>query len=386
MKALRLVLAAAVGLCLASSAHALPFTIVDYTSFGGDGWIQNGEVGYGAGGGAQTFLTSGNTERGLAYNPATGNVLLVSRNGGNNVRVLSGVTGVDNGSPLNVTGVTGGTFAANMIGVASDGVIYMGNLGTSANSFKLYRWANEASIPTTSGALTHALTRLGDTLDVIGTGNSSTIVAGAGSGLSGYATVAYDGVSYSLNQVSPIAGTANGDFRLGVTFGANATTVMGTQSAGAASGFRLTTYSGTTGTLVDSSTLTAGNERAMDYAVVNGVPLLATLDTGSSSAPNSGTGVLRVYDMTDPNNPVLLGGKRNSTITDGLLVANTNATGQVKFGAINGDKAIIYGLVTNNGIQAFEITVVPEAGAFLCFAAVAAVTGGWRLRRRSARS
>ena len=40
--------------------------------------------------------------------------------------------------------------------------------------------------------------------------------------------------------------------------------------------------------------------------------------------------------------------------------ANSNGTGSVSSGAITGSSAIIYALDTNNGIQAFELTGVPE--------------------------
>lgn len=49
------------------------------------------------------------------------------------MRRLSPITGADLGG-LNVNGISGGTFAANMIGVGGDGAIYVGNLSTAANS------------------------------------------------------------------------------------------------------------------------------------------------------------------------------------------------------------------------------------------------------------
>src|SRR6267142_2562384 len=70
---------------------------------GGDGWLAPGEGGY-------TFLATANNERGLAYGNA--HVYLVSRFGGNNVRILDPLTAADLGG-LNVTGISGGTFAVN---------------------------------------------------------------------------------------------------------------------------------------------------------------------------------------------------------------------------------------------------------------------------------
>ena len=88
---------------LAANALLGQSAIAPLATFGTNGWLAPG---------SSAFLTTTNTERGMAFNPATGNLVLVSRNGGNNVRILSGATGADLGG-LDVTGVTGGTFAIN---------------------------------------------------------------------------------------------------------------------------------------------------------------------------------------------------------------------------------------------------------------------------------
>ena len=62
--------------------------------------------------------------------------------------------------------------------------------------------------------------------------------------------------------------------------------------------------------------------------------------------------------MTDPNNPVEIA-QGNTTLL-APANANGNGTGQVKFGETTYRKAVIYALDTNNGIQAFELTTVPE--------------------------
>src|SRR6185436_16143232 len=81
------------------------------------------------------YVTSGVTERGIAYNPFTDHVLLVSRYQGNtfppHIAILGGATGADLGR-MDTNGVFGGTFALSMIEVADDGAIYGGNLSGSA--------------------------------------------------------------------------------------------------------------------------------------------------------------------------------------------------------------------------------------------------------------
>ncbi|HEX6962069.1 MAG TPA: DUF4623 domain-containing protein, partial [Lacipirellula sp.] len=127
-----------------------------------------------------TSVNAGNLERGFAYNPATGNLILVSRQGpnGGSIRILNGTSGVDVGElPKDPAIVTGGNFANNMVGVADDGAIYVGNLSTNTSSspFKIYRWANEtaaATVAYTGLGPTAPLdgARLGDSLDVFGSG------------------------------------------------------------------------------------------------------------------------------------------------------------------------------------------------------------------------
>jgi hypothetical protein len=111
---------------MACTATAQP-TLVPMTSFGGgDGWRAPTEVltGDSTGGTSYSFLGTASNERGFAFNPATGNLILVSRSGGINIRILNGTTGVDTGSLANGTGIiTGGTFAVNMVGVSTDGSI-----------------------------------------------------------------------------------------------------------------------------------------------------------------------------------------------------------------------------------------------------------------------
>jgi hypothetical protein len=49
--------------------------------------------------GSQTWLnTTGNTERGIAYDPTSGDVLVVSRNGSTFVELVNGTTGAGAGT------------------------------------------------------------------------------------------------------------------------------------------------------------------------------------------------------------------------------------------------------------------------------------------------
>ncbi|MBL9128793.1 MAG: hypothetical protein JNL97_14160, partial [Verrucomicrobiales bacterium] len=80
--------------------------------------------------GDRPYVTGGNLERGIAYNPVSKNVLLLGRALGPTVYVLSSVDGSDGSettgepralSPLDANGenaILGGTFTLNLVGVA----------------------------------------------------------------------------------------------------------------------------------------------------------------------------------------------------------------------------------------------------------------------------
>jgi len=97
--------------------------------------------------GTRPYLTVSSLpyQRGMAYNPANGHLLVLSRSAPS-VHVLDAATGVDL-HQLSVSGISGGTYALLMIGVADDGAVYAGNLTTASSTtpFTLYRWANDSA-------------------------------------------------------------------------------------------------------------------------------------------------------------------------------------------------------------------------------------------------
>jgi hypothetical protein len=352
------------------------FNISPLSTFGGgDGWLSPGEGGY-------TYLTTGSTERGLGY--GNGHLYLVSRNGGNFIRILNPTTGADLGA-LNTTGVSGGTFAVNLVAAGGDGAIYVGNLTTadsSSSPFTVYKWANEGATPTvayTSGGTLLAGGRIGDTLAAIGSGSSTRLAAGFGSspvvaGNNGYAIV---NPTAGTATVPAFAGTtpAAGDFRLGLTF-SDASHVLGSPGS---SLYRYTVFSGANGTLISSPTFPdpagATADRLLAFTVFDGHALLAVQSTGDSH--------VSVYDATDPSNPIYLGAGNN---TSGTLTANVNGTGDLAWGAVtvNGNGTVsetLYAMSSNQGIQAFIVTI-PEPGALgLTMLGLSAVVC-WRKTRR----
>ena len=345
-------LLAIVSLALVTSFQAqAQFSMSPLVGFGGaDGWLSPGEGGY-------TFLGTGNNERGLAY--GNNHLYLVSRSGGTSIRILDPITGADLGA-LNNTGISGGTFAVNQVSVGRDGVIYVNNLTTQSTTspLKVYRWASEGAIPTVaySGNAGLAGSRVGDSMAVTGSGSSTLLALGYGStpavaGNNGYAIV--DPTAGTATAVA-FAGTPPnaGDFRLGITF-SDASHVIGSQGS---SLYRYTSFSGASGTLLGSPTSPdpagATADRLLAFTVLNGVSLLAVQSTGDSH--------LSLYDVSNPASPVFLTSGNNTTAP----AANANGTGELAWGAAtdlgNGVfQQTLYGMSSNQGIQAF-IVQVPE--------------------------
>ena len=354
-------------LALAAVAARAQVSIAPLSTFGNNGWLAPGRI---------PGLTVNDTERGLAY--GNDHLYLVSRNGGNTVRILDPVTGLDLAG-LSMTGIpaasaSGAIFGVNMAAVGGDGAIYVGNLtvnSSAANSpFVVYRWANESAVPTVaySGSpITGG--RVGDTLAAIGSGSATRLVAGFSSnpsvaGNNGFAII--DPTAHAATRVAFAATPPNaGDFRLGLTFGADATEVFGSQSGGVV---RDASVSGSTGMLDATLRLSDTNERLLAYANFGGMSLLAAQSTTDAH--------VSLYDVTDPAKPVFLG---SANATTGALHANTRDVGQLAWGEISGNTGVLYAMSTDQGIQALVVTI-PEPGVLTLFAA--GLAGFWLFRAR----
>jgi hypothetical protein len=280
---------------------------------------------------------------------------------------------------LNLAGLTGGTFLVNNMGAGTDGAIYAANLTVQSTTspFKIYRWATEGSVPTVAYSGDGGLpgSRLGDDLAMTGANrlaagyNSSPAVTGN----NGYSIL--DVVSATATAVG-FAGTPPnaGDFRLGLTF-SDINHVLGTAGS---SLYRYSSFSGSSGTLISSPAIPdpagATADRMLAYTQIAGVPILAVQSIGDSH--------VSIYDVTNPSAPVWLASGNN---TSGTLTANGNGTGEMAWGATiaNGDgttSQILYGMSTNQGIQAFVVTV-PEPATLSMLGMLAAVCGLTARRR-----
>jgi hypothetical protein len=298
--------------------------------------------------GSRQYLTVASlpNERGLAYNPISGHVLLVSRTSPM-VYVLDGSTGADLWT-LNKTGVTGG-YSANyyllMVGAANDGAVYAGNLTLSGNTiaFKLYRWANDSSstVPTVAysgdpGAGNSQ--RWGDTLDVRGAGTNTQVIIGSRSGNVVAVLTTTDGTTFTSHLIT-VADAPTGAFGLGIAFGAG-NTFWGKATS---QNLRQVSFDPAAGT---GATIRTHADPAFPGSVA---PLGVSTDLNLLGGINVGaTGnSFRLYDLTATNGtPVFI------TSTDFATDNDNTGTGA---GAVDFSGDRVYALGANNGIIALQI-------------------------------
>ena len=393
------------------------------TTFGSNGWLAPG---------ANSYLTlpTGRTERGLAYNPVTQNLVLVSRvnvsGTSNNIVILNGTTGsvIKTMNPSGIVTTTGSqTFSINQAGVSSDGKIYVANLATGTQTLRVYSWDSESSLlapavpfqwtipansTTSSGTGAY---RFGDSFDVYGSGTDVKFAAAGGTtGTTGGLGTSFRnngnflvGTTDTTNTFTLFKGMANtgtssNNYRLSLSY-VDADTLIGMEGGAA----KLTDFVLSSGTQqgvnatvissIQSGTAALGGTsqyKIIDYTVMGSKSYLAALRTGDTVSGVGGN-IVDVYDITatmtqlSGTSPVLVASLSVTTGTN----ANPDGTGQLAWGAVTYDSvnqiysAPLYALNTNNGIQAM-VFAVPEptttAVALACGAGLVAL-----MRRRGRR-
>jgi hypothetical protein len=381
------------------------------TSFGnGDGWRAPNEVVTGDGaatatGGQYNYLKTGSLERGIAYNPTTGNLLLASRSAsGQSVRILNGLTGADVGGLANSgTGtVTGGTLPMVKVGVGGDGAIYVNNLtsnvGTSA--LKVYRWASEtAAAPTTFFNSTVAgmagTPRVGDTMDVTGSGADTRLVFGNQGGASGpgYLVINSAAAASPVSSFSPNAIT-NQTFNRGITFAATSNDVWGRGQDQVQLKQTTYTFGNSVGGNSTNGPAFTSAQQPIDYTVIQGVPYLAIMNLVGAGTSSATFGpIVFIYDMTNPASPVLVASSSN--VPNGTALTNAAGLGQIAWGGstiVGQDlNTTLYAMAANQGLQAFtfsvDLAVIPEAGSVAAMGLVGLLSAGavWFKKRRAVR-
>lgn len=316
---------------------------------------------------SRSYLTTSSlpNERGLAYNPVRAHLLLVSRTGPS-AYVLDAATGADV-NQLSVSGVSGGTYALLMIGVADDGVVYAGNLATSSPpTYKLYRWANDSAGTAPTVAFSGDpgagnVQRWGDTLAVRGAGANTQILLGSRSGNLVALLTTTDGTHFTAKAIS-VADAPTSSFGLGVAFDVG-NTLWGKSSG---QSLRQVSYdplagSGASARVYGSTVIPSA---VSPIGVSTALNLLGGINVGASGNQ------LRLYGLSPlatNGNPVLLG-------TSSFATDNDNSGAGAGAVAFSTDR--VYALCANNGIIAMQFTPAPAAPALLCQPTDQAVNSG----------
>jgi len=381
-------LSCALGMILGGAAAHAGITMAPLSTFGTDGWLAPGTT--------EPYLDTNNLESGLAY--GNGHLYLVSHaNIGSpatpaNIRILDPNTGADLGALKN-TGINTGTigYAVSSIAVSTDGTIYVSNLstftgGSSSRKFNIYKWTSESATPTVAYTGSSGINGeyVGGDLAVIGTGTGTMLAAGYNSS-SG--TTPDNGYTIITPNTSPATATAvnfsttppnPGDFQTNVAF-IDSSHVIGTGANSSSSIYNYTSFTGSTGTLSATPAIPdpagSANDNLLAYAVIDGLPLLAVGNTNDAH--------VSIYDMTDPTNPVWLASGNNTVSPAANDTTFNPGTGEMAWGTptTNADGSVsvgLYDLSTNQGIQAFVVTVPEPASLSLAVVSLVALT----VRRR----
>jgi len=312
--------------------------------------------------GDRSYLGSLSTERGLAFNALTTNLLLVSRSPVERVVVLDALTGAEKHF-LNVTGipasVPGGStlglgmnaLSINTIGVADDGAVFVAGLTPTASTSPLtiYRWANDSASSSQStafsgdpGGTVQPNIRWGDSIAVRGAGTNTQILLGPGSGTRVVLLRTAGGLDFQTEippAVISVSGVTSGFAQYGLAFGPGTNTFWAKTGSGLLYlvEFDLNTL---TGTVLKSY------PAAKVPAAFRGIGVNKEQTLLAGVAVESAGDNMRLYDITDlVDGPAMCDQEPFQT-----QVPNYLATAAVVFGAGH-----LFALDSNNGIQAFHI-------------------------------
>jgi len=295
---------------------------------------------------------AGDQVRGGAYNPATDNILMATRQLGNRVLILNSATG-DSVGVLNNTDVTGGTFGINEMGITSDGNIFAANLVVSGTGLKIYHWPNQTVTTAprvvfdgTTSTLTAG--RYGDSFAVEGNfgtdaspGTITIYVSGSGNTKIAVFTMARGATTATLARELTIASglargamSPTGDGNLWVNGGGSVASLI----------------NGTTGAVIKTigpdltnnafQELHSFSQNFKNFVVVG-------LRGGAFGSE------FEVFDVTDLEKITKVG-----TIAGINTVANSNGAGFITYDAV---KNRLFVMGTNNNLTAFRFGQVHPA-------------------------
>jgi hypothetical protein len=302
--------------------------------------------------GSGSWFANDNNTRGFAYNPATGNLLVVSRTGGLKIIKLNAATG-DSVGVMNVTGVSGGTFTGTLIDVTPTGRIFMVNLttNTTTSPLKIYTWENENSVPAVafSGAVNTLALRFGDSFRVDWTDGARDVYVGGNDQNPNLAKFTWANNALTLSAVFNFGAAGNTTMRAvrGMAPIAGEDSLWINEFDYTVK--KISTVTGAIGTVIPA--LPTGTFDALksslwlDYAVINNRKLFASFPSSLIASGQTAS----LFDATT---------KTELAYTAAGLNGNGNASGGPLFDVAN---KRMYLLATNNHIASYDISAFVPA-------------------------
>ena len=357
---------AAIFAVFACSTFSQSFQMSPLVTFGtnGDGSIRQGE---------QSYLTDTNQfQRGLAYNPITGHLLLVNRFpvGSESINILDGIYGTNIGT-LDLSSITIGgnaSFVVNLIGVAGDGSIYVGNL-SSANSppeYRLYRWANETAPQQlvyfgdpSNGDPDNGNRRWGDTMAVRGAGTNTQVLIASRGRTAAILRPTDDSLNAFTSTFLTNATLPSGALGYGLTFGVS-NRFWGKAASSAGEPLYLVSFdldAGTMSTLQSYSTAQFPGRTGPIYANT-GSNLLVGVEMTAGSAND----FVRLYDISTTNAPVFLDRRQFFSTNGNANFAGSAALADGRVYVLDSDNGLVaYSLVASNSPLTPSIFLQPQS-------------------------
>lgn len=313
--------------------------------------------------GEADWIGTDSTQRSITYNPATSNVIVASRLGGNKAVILNGANGSEVGR-LNVTGIAGvdgSLLGYNLLDTASDGSIYLAGLVQSGTSLRIYRWASETAGRTDLGNTPPTLVfegpidssnRWGDSMDVRIIGGTPTVLLNSRNGTVS-ALVSLTNLTGTTGNTSQVITTdaAAGDMGLGAAFVDDDTYL----SKAPSKPLRRLDISGTSATTSLNVGSLLGSTSGVGYDAVNGVVGVVHYAT-TGIGPN-----VQLYDVTDFS--VSANGAFLAPLS-GSFSGNGNGTTQADFAPTAGG-GIVYAVSSNQGVVAYSYAIPEPASLSL---------------------
>lgn len=313
--------------------------------------------------GVTNNLDAANDNRGMAYDEADDEVLVVNK-GTKTIGIYDGTLGASNNS-ISFSSLSGGNFVVSKIGIGTDGVLYGANLNTAVNggsAYKVYSWAGLNATPYTAYATsgsdavgtftaTNGNIRVGDTFAITGGGTDTMILAGVNGKNYFVLLSTADGTNFTPTVLTvPDLPTPGSGVQFGFAFYTNNTFMVNPDTSSGnlylvqfPADFA-TLSSPVTGTVLATDSGLSGDWLDLSYNASAG--LLAV--HGNAAAP------ITLYSLPSDNFTDLASLATTNLSFSTSTSINGNETGAIALGG-EGLTNAIYTLDTSAGLQAMAI-------------------------------